>query len=156
MYCSENCRNSDWSSAHKGECNNKLIMLLPSLTPLVPLKLEEYASPDNESVYLSILSVTLRLISYIGLENIKKTVLENKPMASLLEDPRTKGFQDGKFETDTLEALLSLEDNFDRLTGEELSKACDVSSTKLCVLVRLISIAYMHLETRELKNVLNT
>jgi hypothetical protein len=42
-------------------------------------------------------------------------------MPSLLGDPRTRGFQDGKFQAATLEALLSLEDNFDSLTSEEVN-----------------------------------
>jgi len=66
-------------------------------------------------------SMRLRLISRIGLDNIRQTAKENKPMPSLLGDPRTKGFQNGKFQAATLEALLSLEDNFDKLTSEELT-----------------------------------
>jgi hypothetical protein len=69
----------------------------------------------------------MRLIAHIGLDNIKKTVQENKPMPSLLGDPRTKGFQDGKFEEVTLESVLSLEDNFEKLTSVDLDWACQVS-----------------------------
>jgi hypothetical protein len=117
MYCSKKCRNSDWSSAHKSECNK-----ISFVTPLGPFKLDE--SPDQGSHFFSIQSTLIHLIAYIGLKNIKKTVLENKPMLSLMGDPRTKGFQDGIFETATLEAILSLEDNFDKLTSEEIHSAC--------------------------------
>jgi hypothetical protein len=74
-------------------------------------------------------SMTQRLISIIGLDVIKKAVLENKPMESLFAgDPRTKGFQDGKFQTVTLEALLSLEDYFDtKSPGNERDRASQVS-----------------------------
>jgi hypothetical protein len=48
-------------------------------------------------------------------------------MPSLLGDPRTKGFQDGKFEAANLETLLSLEDNFDKLTSAEVHELSQVS-----------------------------
>jgi hypothetical protein len=119
MYCSEKCSSSDWTSAHKGECNK-----LSHPISTGPFKLDEMKPPSPDSIQ----STVVRLISRIGLNNIKKTVLENKHMPSLLGDPRTKGFQDGKFETATLEALLSLEDNFGKLTREELFTLCCVSS----------------------------
>jgi hypothetical protein len=62
----------------------------------------------------------MRLIDFIGLETIKTTALENKPMKSLLGDKRTKGFVDGKFEAVTLESLLSFEDNFDKLIKKDI------------------------------------
>jgi hypothetical protein len=71
-------------------------------------------------------SMLVRLIARIGLDNIKKTVLENKPLKSV--DLSTQGFQDGKFEAATLDALLLLEDNFEKLKSEEVSAACQVSS----------------------------
>jgi hypothetical protein len=93
----------------------------------MPFKLEEFRIPDKVSENVCLQSLLVHLIAHIGLEKIKQTVQENKPMPSLLGDPRKKGFQDGKFETATLEALLSLEDNFDKLTSEEVNAACDVS-----------------------------
>jgi hypothetical protein len=54
------------------------------------------------------------VIAFVGMENIKKTARKNKPMSSS-EDPKTKGFVDGKFRVAYLEALLSLEDNFENL-----------------------------------------
>jgi hypothetical protein len=70
--------------------------------------------------------MTVRLIARIGLDNIKQIVLENKPLPSLMGDPRTKGFQDGKFEAANLETLLSLEDNFDKLTSAEVHELSQV------------------------------
>jgi hypothetical protein len=102
---------------------------------LKPLRLDEYTGPGtsgakSRALPKPVTSMLIRLISRIGLDNIKKTVLaDNKPMPSLLGDPRKRGFQDGKFEAVTLEALLSLEDNFDKLNGEELHSACYVSWT---------------------------
>jgi len=61
------------------------------------------------------LTVLIHLIGRIGLDKIRKTALENKPMKSLLGGPRTKGFQNGKFEVANLEAWLSLEDLFNSL-----------------------------------------
>jgi hypothetical protein len=121
MYCSENCRNSDWSSAHKGEC----IKLSHPLS-LKRLNIDEVTGPVTESSAVPVTSMLIRLISRIGLDNIKKAALENKPLKSFA-DPRTKGFQEGKFEAINLEALLSLEDNFSKLTYGEECSACYVS-----------------------------
>jgi hypothetical protein len=86
----------------------------------------EFLQPEKTQFYLN--SVTratathgmmTRLIAFIGLETIKKIALENKPLKSLLGDQRTKGYFEGKFEAASLEAVLSLEDNFDRLSSEE-------------------------------------
>jgi hypothetical protein len=120
MYCSENCLIADSSSAHKSECNK--------LSRPLTLKFDELTTclGTEKSQALTIKSMMVRLISRIGLDNIKKTVLENKPLQSFA-DPRTKGFQDGKLQTGSLEALLSLEDNFDKLTKEELFKMSVVS-----------------------------
>jgi hypothetical protein len=126
MYCSEHCLNADWSFAHYGECNNKLLSQLPH--PLVPFNLEKYTKPDSMSRIVSTQSFLLRLVARIGLDNIKKIVLENKSMPSLLGDPRKKGFQNGKFEAATLEALLSLEDNFGKMSDVEVNTYSKVSS----------------------------
>jgi hypothetical protein len=58
--------------------------------------------------------LVFEVIAFVGMENIKKTALENKPMSGE-GDPKTKGFLDGKFQVANLEALLSLEDNFENL-----------------------------------------
>jgi hypothetical protein len=122
MYCSENCLDSDGSSAHKDQCNKHYYSL-----SFKPFKLDEFTIPATESLDVAMESLITRLISRIGLDNIKKTVLENKPMPSLLGDPRTRGFQDGKFEAANLEAILSLEDNFGKLDRKEVNEVCDVS-----------------------------
>jgi hypothetical protein len=111
MYCSENCRNEDWSSSvHSHMCGN--------------MKLHHFnAGTDSKPQYLpeaTFLELLMRLIDFIGLETIKTTVLENKPMMSLLGDKRTKGFAGGKFEAVTLEALLSLECNIDKVSGRDI------------------------------------
>jgi hypothetical protein len=124
MYCGEKCRDSDWSSAHKGKCNEQ--KSYPSTTR--PFKLDEYAIPSVEAHVIALQTLTARLINVIGLDCIKKTVLlENKPMKSF-EDPRTKGFQDGKFQAVNLEALLSLEDNFDKLNSDDINGSCQVNA----------------------------
>jgi len=57
-----------------------------------------------------------RLVHTIGIEEIQSASMSNKPMPSWsANDPRTRGFRDGKFATADLEALISLEDNFDKL-----------------------------------------
>jgi len=57
-----------------------------------------------------------RLIQSIGIEEIRSAAMNNQPMPSWsANDPRTKGFRDGKFSTADLEAVISLEDNFDKL-----------------------------------------
>jgi hypothetical protein len=124
MYCSEKCRSSDWkSSGHKGVCNK---LFSPPKT-LEPFKHEEFIIPAPESRFSAMKSLIVRLITCIGLDTIKKAVLENNPLKSF-EDPRTKGFQGGQFGTATLEALLSLEDQFGKWSSEELNAACKVSS----------------------------
>jgi hypothetical protein len=76
-----------------------------------------------------------RLVAFIGLDSIKKIALENKTMGSLTGDPRTKGFQDGKFQSATLEALLSLEDNFDQLDRSDILWSAQVRNLNNTVLI---------------------
>jgi len=117
MYCSEECRDSDGSSTHLGKCD--LHKNYPA--SLANLKLGECTSPGSADLAYTVQMGVVHLIKVIGLDNIKKTVLlGDKSMESLGGDPRTKGFQDGKFEAVTLEALLSLEDNLDKLSSAEL------------------------------------
>jgi len=64
-----------------------------------------------------------RLIYSIGIEEIQRAATNNETMLSWsAKDPRTRGFRDGKFSTADLEALISLEDNFDKLN--DLEKEC--------------------------------
>lgn len=122
MYCSEICRDRDWSPAHKHQCDKQAV-----LTTLQPLKLDQPTAPARVSQIASAQSMAVNLISCIGVENIKKTALENKPMESMLGDPRTRGFKDEKFQEATLEALLSLEDNYDNLNSMDLQIFSNVS-----------------------------
>jgi hypothetical protein len=67
--------------------------------------------------------VLQRLVQSIGIEEIQRAVMNNEPMLSWsANDPRTRGFRDGKFATADLESLISLEDNFDKLN--DLEKEC--------------------------------
>jgi hypothetical protein len=128
MYCSDKCRDSDRSSAHIGKCDQQKSFPESPAT----FKLCEYTSPDAGNLVYTAGMGVVRLIEVIGLDTIKKTVLlENKPMESLNGDSRTRGFQDGKFQTATLEALLSLEDNLDKSSSEELLAAFQVYLKKL-------------------------
>jgi hypothetical protein len=121
MYCSEICRDADWSTVHKNMCEEKFI----------PISLSPFNFEKESDWYIDALqarmAMAVRLITCIGLDEIKKTALENKPMKSLLGDPKTKGFQDGKFQAATLEALLSLEDNFNKWSSEDLKSTSIVS-----------------------------
>jgi hypothetical protein len=122
MYCSENCRDTDWSTVHHGNCNQKLHHDLVIINPVELNEAKSYGSAAMASY-----STRHHLIFLVGIENIKKIAVENKPMTSLAGDPKTKGFLDGKFQAANLEALLSLEDNFDKLSSEFLEMYSFVS-----------------------------
>jgi hypothetical protein len=126
MYCSENCRNSDWSLAHKLECKH----VTPEWYTFSEKNLGETSHTISQMFMPT--SLSLRLVNVIGLDVIKKAVLENKPMESLFaKDARTRGFHDGKFQEVTLEALLSLDDKFDEnLPSKERDGSCVVSYDK--------------------------
>jgi hypothetical protein len=82
----------------------------------------QHATEDN-NLFADTMNILLqRLIQLIGLEKIKSAAINNEPMPSLMSTnsvKKTRGFRDGKFSTADLEALLSLEDNFDKLQREE-------------------------------------
>jgi hypothetical protein len=120
LYCSEKCLETDWSRAHNGICT-KIRPFTHEFSDYSFLEDDHAESPSPS------LSVLIHVIGRIGLDNIRKTALENKPMPSLLGDPRTKGFQNGKFKEANLEALLSLEDSFDTLCADEKLFASQVS-----------------------------
>lgn len=124
MYCDEYCRDKDWITAHQGNCNQKLYH---DLATLEPPKLYKTKSSGQLPQYLASVSLVSHLISFVGFDNIKKIALENKPMTSLSGDPKTKGFQDGKFHKATIEALLSLDDNFENQSRESLKNFSNVS-----------------------------
>jgi hypothetical protein len=129
MYCSENCRDIDWSTVHHGNCNQKVNHDLVIIEPAELLEAKSFGSAAVASY-----SMRHHLISFVGIENIKKTALENKPMTSLSGDPKTKGFLDGKFQGSNLEALLSLEDNFEKLSSKFLEMYSFVSISTLGLL----------------------
>jgi hypothetical protein len=116
MYCSEKCCDAYWSVVHQSTCGKE--SPLPNYREF--LKLDKTKITSDETKAGAAKSMSIRLIACIGLENIKKTALENKPMKALSNKLRTRGFQDGKFEIANLEALLSLEDNFNKLSRENL------------------------------------
>jgi hypothetical protein len=70
-----------------------------------------------------------RLIHSIGMDKIRSAAMNNEPMQSWSADPRTRGFRDGKFSTVDLEALISLDDNFDKFDAKE--KQCYSSASLL-------------------------
>lgn len=108
MYCSENCRHDDWSSVHSHICGKALLDQC-SVT----------ASGSTKFVPFGIQELLNRLIVLIGVETIQTIAVQDKPIKSLLGDQRTKGFHGGKFEAITLESVLSLVDNCDKLSVEE-------------------------------------
>jgi hypothetical protein len=117
MYCSEKCRDEDRSTVHHSTCNK---IFAPTASPETHITVPQ-AIATKTMMY--------RLIACIGLENIKQTALENKHMKSLGGSLRTRGFQGGKFQTANLEALLSLEDNFGKLSKDDLTKFANVCTT---------------------------
>jgi hypothetical protein len=108
---------------HRFECD-----IRPEPTALEPLEHDEIKGFGYLTRAIAAQNMALRLMCCIGLENIKQTALENKPLKSFMGNPRTKGFQDGILQTANLEALLSLEDNFDKLDKDDLNYFGGVSS----------------------------
>jgi len=83
------------------------------------------------------------LTCYFGFEILKNAVLKNEPMKSF-SDPRTKGFMDGEFNAPTLEAVLSLEDNVEKLDDiNSVSAACIVRNPFFKVYFLFIQTAKM-------------
>jgi hypothetical protein len=126
MYCSVSCRDSDWTKSHEQSClhtrscyekdTHRAAVLNLSNTQLASVG--GIYSFDNVAV-----CVMQRLIQSIGIEEIQRAAINNEPMLSWsAKDPRTRGFRHGKFATVDLEALISLEDNFDKLN--DIEKAC--------------------------------
>jgi len=112
MYCSEKCRESDWNNGHRDSCYY-LFFCYESV-----LGREESRVPfSTSSSFLTCVSQCL--YTYFGVENLKRAAQHNESMA-VHSDPRTKGFSHGKFNTATLEAFLSLEDNLDKLSQQEI------------------------------------
>jgi len=130
MYCSDECRDSDWDTSHEYSCfftkccyetggNNKSAFD-PSMLGL-PSDLE-LGNPFNCTIQ--------RLIGFFGFQNLKDAALQNAPVESF-SDPRTKGFKNGKLNSPSLEAFLSLEDNVDKLDAAEKVYFIKVRLSKL-------------------------
>jgi hypothetical protein len=83
--------------------------------------------PGKMKISSPILSLTARLFCHMGTENLRNAVLNNEPMDSFV-DARTKGFKDGKFDSFSLEAVLSLEDNIHKISDQEKNEFAQVSS----------------------------
>lgn len=126
MYCDENCRDIDWSTIHKDYCNKKVHHDFVLLGPIELLKAEKPELVLVPQGYAT-LALMAHLIAIVGMENIRKIALENKPMNSMSGDPKKRGFQDGKFQVATLAALLSLEDDFENLSLKDLESFTHVS-----------------------------
>jgi hypothetical protein len=125
MYCNESCRNSDRVAHKVNECG----LLSPEY--ITSIMEDTFGGSNAFPPCVVHLLITLRLVNVIGLDVIRKAVLEKKPRESLFGgDLRTRGFQEGKFQTVTLEALLSLEDSFDEnWSKNDQEGLCRVSKT---------------------------
>lgn len=126
MYCSVSCRDSDWKSSHEHSCFNTQNGYLMSHETVLDLNKTHLSAFGGIASFNSAANCVLqRLIQAISVQNIMSAAIKNEPMLSWsANDPRTRGFRDGKFATVDLEALISLEDNFDRLDATELSCFC--------------------------------
>jgi hypothetical protein len=89
MYCSEKCRNTDWSTVQQNTCYFKEYN--DPTTEQEFLKLDETRKVGEKARGHAEITMLIRLIACVGLENIKQTALENKPMKSLSGKPRTRG-----------------------------------------------------------------
>lgn len=120
MYCSVRCRDGDWNASHEGACHyTRHTYMEPHGTFL---DLNDTHIPSSESQSNMFNGILQRLIQLIGIQTIRDAVKSNKPMESWsADDPRTRGFRDGKFLALDLEALLSLEDNFDKLGAKKMN-----------------------------------
>ncbi|XP_059471210.1 SET and MYND domain-containing protein 4-like isoform X2 [Neocloeon triangulifer] len=118
MYCGEECRDVDWSSGHEYACYFTKCCY-------------DYGSMNNafDSLDLGRTTVEIgsgkifncnlqKLIGFLGLENIRNAVKEDKALVSF-SDKRTEGFVDGKLETLNLESILSMKDNLDKIDSQE-------------------------------------
>jgi len=124
MYCSAECRDSDWNSGHKDSCFLTHATYRGTV-PNVHFDSRDEGVPGKMKFTNAADCVLDRLICFFGMENLKKAARENEPMKSF-SDPRTKGFKDGKFDAPTLEAFLSLEDNVEKLTDLDKNNFCMV------------------------------
>jgi hypothetical protein len=125
MYCSISCRDLDWKTSHGQSCFDTRNFYENDVQEEV-LDLNKTQLSTSDEVYSfdnAANGVLQRLIHIIGLQKIQSAAMNNEPMLSWsANDPRTRGFRDGKFATVDLEALISLEDNFNKL--DDVEKKC--------------------------------
>jgi hypothetical protein len=125
MYCSGLCRDSDWNSNHEGACfYTRHSYMVPSYQVL---DLNDTQIPADGFMSDLFNCILQRLIQFIGVQKIRDAVKNNEPMHSWsANDPRTRGFRDGKLSTVDLEAFLSLEDNFDKIDAKKMDSYAGV------------------------------
>jgi hypothetical protein len=115
MYCNEKCLEEAWVSGHDKECS----LMMSTLANAVILKDHQLFLGPKKRIF-TIPRLAMALMSrVVGYTQMKKVVTENAHLSSSFRDARIKGFdKNGKF-TFSLEALLSLTDNYDKLTMKE-------------------------------------
>lgn len=137
MYCSVLCRDSDWNSSHEGACHYTRHTYMDPHYKV--LDLNDTQIPPAEAYSNLFNCILQRMIQFIGVQKIKDAVNNNEPMQSWsANDPRTRGFRDGKFATMDLEALLSLEDNFDKIDAHKMNGYAGVKFTIILKAAKLI------------------
>jgi hypothetical protein len=120
MYCSVSCRESDWKRSHEHSCFYTRCGYTNPHETVLDLNKTQLPTESN-GLFTKGLNILLqRLVQFIGMQKIRSAAMNNEPMPSWsANDPRTRGFRDGKFSTPDLEALISLEDNFSELEPVE-------------------------------------
>jgi hypothetical protein len=129
MYCRVSCRDSDWSKSHKHSCFFTRSCYQNPDEAVLDLSKTQVPNKSRKDTFSGGLNILLRrLVHFIGIDQIRSAALKNEPMLSWSDnDPRTRGFRDGKFSTVDLEALISLEGNLEKLSDAEVetfAKAC--------------------------------
>jgi len=132
MYCSEECRDSDWNSGHKDSC----VFTCDNYAGY--FNSGQCGAPGRMDPKIPLNFILHRLFGLLGFSRLRSAVLQNEPVESL-SDPRTKGFADGKFDTPNLQALLSLEDNVHKLSDREAIDCCLVSNYCIIIIIALFS-----------------
>lgn len=118
MYCNKKCRDDDWKNFHRGNCLKKLQHEFLNSEPNIAGVIK---SPEAGPAHaFTCFTLMLRLINFVGIENIRKTIYENKPTTSSTADPTSEEYLIAKYKKVTLDALLSLEDNFGKLNDTSL------------------------------------
>jgi hypothetical protein len=116
MYCDEKCLEEAWASGHDKEC----FLMTGTLANAVILRDHQLFFGYNNKKKFTMSCLAMALMSkVVGYAQMKKLVTENAHLSSSFRDACIKGFdKDCRF-TFSLEALLSLTDNYNKLTGKE-------------------------------------